>query len=231
MSEHTSDARKRLEAQNARMEAAQAGWATRAQQAYAQQESAQAEASKQARQAEEAKRAGAAATQWACVAHVSAAQRKASRTSPVAARRSTTGNTGRWGRDGEVPSQLWPETCKTHVAAERTANNKSRGLSTEAGEPVRPPEVRIWRFPVERGDRVFNALLNQGYLVNVGDDGTITATRPDTVEWEHPVTIKGKVHEDGTIAWSDAAAAEKVLFAARIKELQARIDATTYNRA
>ncbi len=75
------------------------------------------------------------------------------------------------------------------------------------------------------------ALLNQGYLVNVADDGTITAIRADTAEWEHPVTMKGKVHEDGTIAWNDAAVVEKVLFAARIKELQARIDATTYNRA
>ena len=70
---------------------------------------------------------------------------------------------------------------------------------------------------IDTGEDVFDALLALGYVVEITDEGSVTAT-------DGARTLRGKA-EQGRVEWSDRSLTYRVLHDAYIAKLRGRIQA------
>lgn len=73
------------------------------------------------------------------------------------------------------------------------------------------------------GEWLFDTLRTLGYVIEVADDGHITATNERVNPESAPQKIEGHVRSDGVIEWPDDEQVRKLLFHARVAELRSRL--------
>lgn len=73
------------------------------------------------------------------------------------------------------------------------------------------------------GEWLFDTLRTLGYVIEIADDGHITATNDGVNPESTPQKVEGQVTSDGEIEWPDDEQVRKVLFHARVAELRNRL--------